>query len=211
MVRTSGFHPGNRGSIPRGVTKKTFAQNKNTYPVTFSLPVTQGYVFLFFKSPTNGNMKILHHTRLTKNNQVHYSHMMFYLPFVFLFGGALGWIIDTLDRSIDRRHFTEGSAFHIPFLPIYGFGGVLLVLANPILPQNIFLSFLYIGILMGALEYLGGLYCEYVLKRRLWNYKSKYNIQGHTDLYHAFAWGALGLLFLQIEPSLLMLFQKILI
>jgi uncharacterized membrane protein len=133
--------------------------------------------------------------------------MMLYLPFLFLFGGSIGWLIDTLDRTIERRRFAEGSALHIPFLPIYGFGAVLLVLVKPILPSNVFLSFLCIGILMGALEYLGGLYCEQVLKRRLWDYKTKYNIQGHTDLYHALAWGALGLLFLQIEPSVLFLFQ----
>ncbi len=39
MVRTSGFHPGNRGSIPLGVTTKIRIQ------VTFSLPVTEDAYF----------------------------------------------------------------------------------------------------------------------------------------------------------------------
>lgn len=133
---------------------------------------------------------------------------MYYL-FLFLFGGSLGWIIDTLDRSIPRKHFTEGSALHIPFLPIYGFGAILLVLVHPILPENIGLQFIMLSILLGALEYLGGLFCEAALKRRLWNYTSKYNLQGHTDLFHACAWGALGILFLHLEPALFFLFQKI--
>ena len=135
--------------------------------------------------------------------------MDFYFLGIFLFGGFVGWIIDTFDRSIDRGHFVDGSALHLPFLPIYGFGAVLLISARPILPSEIALQFLSIGILLGALEYLGGVFCVRVLKRRLWNYKTKWNLNGHTDLAHAFAWGVLGLLFLYIEPTLFHVYQNI--
>ena len=128
--------------------------------------------------------------------------MDLYLLFAFIIGGTVGWIIDTLDRSIDRKQFVEGSAFHIPFLPIYGFGAVLLIAGRPFFPSELFLDFLVVGILLASLEYIGGVFSTHVLKRRLWNYKTKWNLQGHTDPWHAMLWGVLGMLFLQIEPSL---------
>lgn len=132
-----------------------------------------------------------------------------YPIFLFLFGGFLGWIIDTLNRSIAQKRFSEGSALHIPFLPIYGFGAILIYLIRPFLPPQTLFQFILLCLLLSGLEYIGGVFSLHAFKRRLWCYASKWNVHGHTDVSHAIIWGILGILFLQSEPMLFFFFQKI--
>lgn len=135
--------------------------------------------------------------------------MNLYLVFLFFFGGALGWVIDTLDRSITCKRFAEASALHIPFLPIYGIGIVLLVVGKPFFPSFFILKFLSISLLLALLEYAGGVFTLLVFKRRLWNYKTKGSLQGYTDIWHAMTWGVLGILFYRLNHSCFLSFKKL--
>ena len=120
---------------------------------------------------------------------------------LFFLTGFIGWIVDTAFRSALAGTFSNGSAFHIPFLPIYGFGAVLVYALRKFFPKNIFLRILTIGVLLAMLEYLSGVLCFLFLHRRLWTYYGAWNVGGFTDVTHILLWGVLGYLFLRLMES----------
>ena len=114
----------------------------------------------------------------------------------FLVYSILGWVLDSLKRSWDDRRWITGGFTFLPFAPIYGFGALIVLLLAPAIQSwHLISQFLILTIILGAFEYLGGLYCEIAFHKKLWDYsKVKFNLQGRTDLFHAIAWGVLALM-----------------
>ena len=81
-------------------------------------------------------------------------------------------------------------------MPAYGLGGLIIILLIPVLASfNIVIKFIVYGVLLAVLEYVGGVVVEKTKHKRLWDYsKSRFNVHGRTDLFHAVAWGILALL-----------------
>ena len=131
--------------------------------------------------------------------------------FWFFFYSFLGWIIDSTYRSIILRQLQNGGSIPlIPFCPIYGVGAMANLFIFPFLfPLPLPTQFILLMVLLGGVEYIGGIIALILWKRRLWDYRGHFlNIQGHTDFFHAFLWGILGLIFLYvIHPFFVELFQ----
>ncbi len=120
--------------------------------------------------------------------------------FIFSFAG---WILDSSYRSILGGTFSEGSALGIPLLPIYGFGAILLIYLKPYLPKNKIKQFFIIAFALGGLEYVGGVFTLYAFQERYWEYTGAFDLHGHTDAWHVFLWGILGMIFIHyIHPRL---------
>lgn len=117
-----------------------------------------------------------------------------YIELFFIFC-VIGWIIDTADRSWSEKKFVSGT--YIPFFsPLYGFGSVALVLIFDYLPAPAILQIIFGAIAVTAIEFVSGLWCVYILKKRLWNYSaSRFNILGHIDAEHSFYWLIVSLIF----------------
>lgn len=113
---------------------------------------------------------------------------------LFIAFAVIGWAMDSAYRSIEERRWTSGTL--VPFFsPIYGFGGLTLVMIFKYLQINFFVQVIVAAIALIVVELLGGLFCAHVLKRRLWDYSdSRYNFQGHIDLLHSFYWLVLSAL-----------------
>ncbi len=115
----------------------------------------------------------------------------------FLFSSMIGWAIDSGYRSLMERRWVNAGYFIGPFCPIYGFGGLLLLLMVSYISDMPFLMrclFYFVG--MSAVEFIGGIFTTKVLKVRLWDYShAPFNIMGHVDLLHSFYWLILALLF----------------
>ncbi|MCK5773832.1 MAG: hypothetical protein KAH57_08595, partial [Thermoplasmata archaeon] len=115
----------------------------------------------------------------------------------FLFATMAGWVIDSGYRSIIDKRWTNAGFFIGPFCPIYGFGGLLLLLMVSFLsdlPLAARCGIYFLG--MSLVEFVGGVWTTKVLKVRLWDYSdAPMNIMGHIDLLHSFYWLALALLF----------------
>lgn len=132
---------------------------------------------------------------------------------LFFIGGFLGFLIDTFYRSIIERQFAfEGfltSLFEktviIPFLPVYGFGLVLIYLLQPFaLKQKWFIRLLFFGGSLTILEFFGGVFVTLTLKSRLWDYSGGFlNLYGHIDLLHAVYWAMLGTIVSYFLPNIL--------
>ena len=115
---------------------------------------------------------------------------------LFLFSGVLGWGIDAFYRSAIDKKWVSGTK--IPgFSPTYACGAMILLFLVPIL-SPLFWMYKLIGyaIILSALEFMSGLFCVYIMKKKFWNYSKNFmNLNGHTDILHAFYWGILGIAF----------------
>lgn len=116
------------------------------------------------------------------------------LIFVFFLASFLGWIVDTLGRTITDRKWSRGGFSILPLCPVYGFGVVLLFLFAPFLRSwPLLVTFLILTVMLGALEYVAGVFSEKVFGKKLWNYKKwRWDIHGRVELFHALFWGFLG-------------------
>ena len=100
--------------------------------------------------------------------------------------------------NIYNRGFLRG-----PYLPIYGFGGLLIVkVLRPIVARmgegrwlkKILISFLVIIILTTGLELLASYILDYFKLDKLWDYSNfSYNFQGRISLRHSIRFGLGGL------------------
>ncbi|HLC71131.1 MAG TPA: putative ABC transporter permease [Candidatus Nanoarchaeia archaeon] len=108
----------------------------------------------------------------------------------FLIFSFLGWLLDSGYRSITERKWINAGYFKGPLCPIYGFGGLALLLVFTyfsFLP--LFVLFMVAGVSLVMVEYLGGVFAEHILHLKLWDYSSShYHLGGHVDLLHSSYW-----------------------
>jgi len=125
---------------------------------------------------------------------------MTYAPYIiyFLFFSMIGWILDSAYSSFDKKRFINSGYFwELPLCPIYGFGGVALILLATYLQRYPFVITIIISALaLTLIEYIGGVFCVIVLKERLWDYSHrKWNLHGHIDVFHGICWILLTIIF----------------
>ena len=116
----------------------------------------------------------------------------------FLLFSMIGWLLDSCYSSLEKKEFVNSGYFHeLPICPMYGFGGVALILAMEYLEGYPMLVAIIISALMlTMIEYVGGIFCITIMKERLWDYRShKWNIHGHIDALHALYWLLLTIVF----------------
>ena len=118
---------------------------------------------------------------------------MLYIYYFTIFS-ILGWMLEAAFRSIkDGRAVNPG--FHKGFyLPIYGFGALLILGGDNILGHyNPALRICFYFISLSALELAAGLAMERIFHVRLWNYNNDlFNIRGHVCLSYSIIWTALA-------------------
>lgn len=118
------------------------------------------------------------------------------LAFLFALGSVFGWIIEFFIRTFmtQKKLFNPGF-LNGPYLPLYGFGALLLYiiyfLDAPLLLKITLSIFLII-----SLELITGLIFVYYFKVRLWDYSKKaFNYKGIICPLYSFFWVVLSLLF----------------
>ncbi len=122
------------------------------------------------------------------------------LVWVFAFGGLFGFVYEELFYYIDLgRWIKRGSTFG-PWVPIYGFGAVTIVVLTYKLKKNP-LAVLFVSILIcGTLEYITGWVLFNVWNVRLWDYNVEiwnwFNIGGFICLRSVLFFGV-SAMFLQ--------------
>ena len=122
------------------------------------------------------------------------------LVWIFLIGCFLGYIIETIYCYPKTGYQSRQAVLYGPFVPVYGFGGVLLTLALYKL-QNIDVFYLFVisAIMGAAFEYLYSLLQELLLGAVSWDYSNApFNIQGRTSLLYGIYWGVLGILWIKL-------------
>lgn len=112
---------------------------------------------------------------------------------LFLVASVLGWGIDTALRSIRRRRFAPIRT--TPFSPLYGLASLGLWAAPAAIGTAGWLAqFVAFAVGICLFEYVAGAAILRARGRRMWDYTDRYfHVHGHTDAFHFFLWGALGL------------------
>ncbi len=116
--------------------------------------------------------------------------------FVYCF---FGWIFESAYVSVRKRKFVNRGFMHGPFLPLYGFGAILILFVTiPVKDSYVWMYF------MGAaaatvLEYGTGVVMEKIFKVRYWDYSNqRFNFQGHICLTSTIAWGFLAIFLVKV-------------
>lgn len=121
-----------------------------------------------------------------------YQYTIVQWVFFFYFYCLFGWVFESTYVSMKKRRFVNRGFMRGPFLPLYGSGGIMMLLVSAPFQDNLLL--VYIAGCIGAtvLEYITGVIMEALFKVRYWDYSNQpFNFQGHICLGSSLAWGAL--------------------
>lgn len=121
-----------------------------------------------------------------------------WLFFFFLYS-ICGFIWETIYVSVRAGRFEERGFLHGPYLPIYGFGAVIILVAT--LPvQNSFILIYIFGLVAATvLEYVTGAAMEKLFHVRYWDYSyRKYQYKGYICLHSSIGWGIFSVVLVKV-------------
>ena len=122
------------------------------------------------------------------------------LPFsaaflIFIMFSVIGWVSEVIYVGLTSAHkFVNRGFLHGPLCPIYGVGGVVILM----LPEQLYNTwiplFLSSMILCTIVEYITSWLMEKLFHARWWDYsKHKFNIKGRVCLLNSLLFGIMGL------------------
>lgn len=105
-------------------------------------------------------------------------YLFYFLSFAFL-----GWIFEVTLNLIRLGKFMNCGTLLGPWLPIYGWGGILIVLLSFKIKKKPLCIFLSSFCICAVVEYFTSLYLELVYDTKWWNYSDlPLNLDGRTWL-----------------------------
>ena len=123
----------------------------------------------------------------------------------------LGWVMESIFRSISERKIINTGFLKGPFCPIYGVGAIIMLLFLKRFSDNLAVLFIVSVVVLTIWEYLVGVLLEKLFHTKYWDYsKNKFNFQGRICLTNSIFWGVLGVVFVKyIHPAIENLIEKI--
>lgn len=120
--------------------------------------------------------------------------MIDYLVIYFLVYSFLGYVSEVIYCSVGQRRLVNRGFLFGPWLPIYGFGGLIVVIfLDPLSPYPIAV-FICAFLLTSVLEYFTSWLLERIFSVKLWDYsRMKVNINGRVCLLNSTLFGIMGL------------------
>ena len=120
----------------------------------------------------------------------------------FLLYSFLGWILESIFKSILLKKPVNSGFLNGPFCPIYGIGAIIMYLFLQGFKGNIILLFFVSFFILSIWEYIVGFLLEKIFRTKYWDYSDhKINIHGRVCLTNSIFWGILGILFINyINP-----------
>lgn len=120
----------------------------------------------------------------------------------FIIYSFLGWVMESVVRSICERKLINTGFLKGPFCPIYGIGASIMLLFLESYENKPLLLFCIAIVLLTAWEYVVGVLLEKLFHTKYWDYSDhKFNFQGRICLTNSICWGILGVLFVKyIHP-----------
>ena len=135
----------------------------------------------------------------------------FHILTYFVIYSFLGWILESIVRTICERRIINTGFLIGPFCPIYGFGAIIMILFLDQFKNNIILLFFSSFIILSLWEYVVGVLLEKFFATKYWDYSDhKFNYKGRICLTNSIAWGILGVLFINyIHPTITQLLEHV--
>ncbi len=122
-----------------------------------------------------------------------------------------GWCFETTLVSLKEKHFINRGFVRSPFLPIYGFGATIMVIAGSPFVDDPVLMFLCGALSATLMEYVTGWLMELLFKTRYWDYSDCcYQVSGRICAEATLMWGFMTLIVnykvhIHLEPIILKL------
>ncbi len=155
-----------------------------------------------------------HKERAVRLSQVQYDrhYTAFSLVLMFFTLSFIGWCWEVSLHLISEGIFRNRGFFHGPWLPIYGFGGVLILIILYRFREKIFLEFILTVVLCGIVEYYTAWYMELANGgTKWWDYTGYFlNIHGRicAEGLLVFGLGGLAIVYL-LAPFLDNVYRRI--
>lgn len=129
----------------------------------------------------------------------------------FLIYSFLGWVMESIFRSICEKKMINTGFLRGPFCPIYGIGAIIMIALLSQFEKSIILLFFISLIILTLWEYIVGVILEKIFKTKYWDYSDhKFNFQGRICLTNSIYWGFLGVIFVKyIHPFIQSYIEKI--
>lgn len=137
-----------------------------------------------------------------------YKYSISYWFLFFFFYSFMGWIWEcsfvSLQKLIKEKRlcFINRGFLHGPFIPIYGFSALAILLATLPFEFNMIYVF-FIGAFAATLfEYITGCIMENIFNVRYWDYTDyPLNYRGHICLFISMFWGFLSIILIKFIHS----------
>ncbi|MBR4230606.1 MAG: putative ABC transporter permease [Bacilli bacterium] len=126
---------------------------------------------------------------------------------IFVLCGIFGFIYEMLFYRIDLGYFVKRGSTFGPWIPIYGFGALLIYFIAGKFKNKPILVFLVSLVVSGLLELISGFILLKAFHLRLWNYYEEIlnfgNIGGFVCLRSILTFGLFGLLLIYLITPLI--------
>lgn len=129
----------------------------------------------------------------------------------FIIYSFLGWVMESIVRTVCEKKLINTGFLHGPFCPIYGIGSIILFLLLRNFENKLVLLFFSGIIVLTFWEYIVGVMLEKIFKTKYWDYSDqKFNFQGRVCLVNSICWGVLAVLLVKyIHPFIESLVSKV--
>ena len=144
--------------------------------------------------------------KLSKNDSVNYlrRYKITSLIILFFIFSGIGWIWEVALHLITNGTFVNKGTMHGPWLPIYGWGGILILTILYRFRKNPKLEFLLTVIICGLVEYFTSFYLEMVYHFKRWDYSGYFlNLNGRICAEGLLVFGLGGLAIVYLVAPLL--------
>lgn len=121
---------------------------------------------------------------------------------IFLVGCVIGWVYEEIFYFVVENRLVNSGFMYGPYLPVYGFGALLMLLFLKPIKKFPPLVFILSMLVTGIWEYVTGYLMYKIWQTRWWDYTGKFlNIDGYVCLRSVltFAIGGIALIYF-IEP-----------
>lgn len=129
----------------------------------------------------------------------------------FIIYSFLGWVMESIVRTVCEKKIINTGFLHGPFCPIYGIGSIILFLLLGSFENKLVILFFSGIIVLTFWEYIVGVMLEKIFKTKYWDYSDqKFNFQGRVCLVNSICWGVLAVLLVKyIHPFIENLVSKV--
>lgn len=130
-------------------------------------------------------------------------HPFDYYVLLFFSAAFTGWLWEVLLYLLTAHTFVNRGVYRGPYLPIYGIGGVLLMLVLQRFRKRPVCVFFSSCFLCTLLEFFAGMWLEWKWGIRWWDYSGHFcNIKGYVCLTSSIGFGIGGILLICIfQPA----------
>lgn len=121
------------------------------------------------------------------------------LLFLFYVFCNIGWVIESTIESLHCKSFVNRGFLKGPYIPIYGIGGLIILICCMPFNENGFLVYLAGVVSCTTLEYFVGWVMETIFQKQFWDYSMlKFTYKNRISLVPSLFWGLLSLFLVYI-------------